>query len=210
MIYDMRTYILKPGSMAAVQAIYEKSLPVRGKYSQVGAFFRSEIGTLNQLVHIWPYDDLDHMERARAEASADPSGLWPPPGLMDYIVSMESDLLRPLSFMKDWDGPQTLGNIYELRIYSLLPGHTPDVIKTWTEKIPARLEFSPIAGCWVPLSAGSKQNRLYHLWPYEDFADRVEKRAASTASGKWPPDKGQHYTHQESRLLVPFSFSLLH
>jgi hypothetical protein len=210
MIYDMRTYTLTIASVPTVEKLFEEALPVREKYSRLGAFFHTETGVINEIIHIWPYDDLAHLERVRAEAAADPSGMWPPKGLSEYVVTMESELLLSLSFMEDWTEPKVLGNIYELRTYSLLPGHTPDVVKTWTEKIPGRLEFSPIAGCWIPLGTGGTMNRLYHLWPYEDFAARSKARSASTASGKWPPDKGQHYTRQESKILIPASFSPMH
>ena len=75
MIYDLRTYTLKPRSVPAVLKMFEEAIPIREKYSQLGAFFHTEIGPLNQIVHIWPYEDADEMQRVRREAAADPSGM---------------------------------------------------------------------------------------------------------------------------------------
>ena len=58
MIYEVRTYTLKPGSIAQFEAGFEKSLPNRLKYSELGAFWHTEVGPLNQVIHVWPYEDL--------------------------------------------------------------------------------------------------------------------------------------------------------
>ena len=210
MLYDLRTYTLKPRSVPEVERLFAESLPTREKYSRLGAFFHADVGVLNQIVHIWPYDDLTHMQKARAEASADPSGNWPPPGLSEHIVTMESELLQSVPFMEEWTAPREMGNIYELRTYSLLPGSAPVVVKTWGEAIEGRLAFSPLAGCWTPLGTGGNQNKLYHLWPYADFAERTRARTDSVNAGKWPPPSGQYYTRQESKILVPAAFSPMH
>ena len=47
MIYEVRTYTLKPGSVAQFEENFGKALPARQKYSKLGAFWHSEIGPLN-------------------------------------------------------------------------------------------------------------------------------------------------------------------
>ena len=210
MIYDMRTYTLKIGRLAEVERLFAEAMPIREQYSRLGAFFHSEVGVLNQIVHIWPYDDLEHMQKTRAAAMGDASGQWPPVGLADHVVTMESELLQPVPFMRGWTGPQELGNIYELRTYSLQPGSVGEVVKAWSEKIEGRLAFSALAGCWIPLGTGGPMNKLFHLWPYADFAERTKARSEAVAAGKWPPGSGQYYTRQESKILVPAAFSPLH
>jgi NIPSNAP len=37
------------------------------------AFYVSEIGPLNQVVHMWEFDSLAHLERCRAAIAADPA-----------------------------------------------------------------------------------------------------------------------------------------
>jgi len=210
MLYDMRTYTLKNGSLGTVEKLFEDAMPVREKYSRLGGFFHAESGVLNQIVHIWPYENFEHLQKTRALAAGDSSGQWPPVGLSEHIVTMESQLLQSAPFMDDWTGPRELGSIYELRTYSLLAGSTPAVLKEWGAMIGGREEFSPLAACWTPAGTGGPINRLIHLWAYPDYAARAEARAAATASGKWPPPTGQYYTQQESKILAPASFSPMH
>src|SRR5213594_4108229 len=63
MIYEIRTYRIAPGSLAEVEKRFGEGYEYRKKYSELTAFLHTEIGPLNEIVHIWPYRDL--AERAR-------------------------------------------------------------------------------------------------------------------------------------------------
>jgi hypothetical protein len=210
MIYDLRTYTLKPRSVPAVLKMFEEAIPTREKYSRLGAFFHTEIGPLNQIIHIWPYEDASEMQRVRGEASADSGGMWPPKGLTPHMAIQSSELIQPAPFMEDWTGPQKLGELYELRIYDLAPGTRGEVLKAWSSKIGSRRKYSPLAGCWLSAGVGGLGNKLYHLWAYDNFEHRARVRAETTAAGVWPSDDGSNYLRQENKLLVPASFSPLH
>jgi len=56
MIIEMRTYLLKPGTTAAFEERFAEGLTARLQFSRLGALWRSEVGTLNQVVHVWPYE----------------------------------------------------------------------------------------------------------------------------------------------------------
>jgi NIPSNAP len=58
MIYEVRTYTLRPGTVAEFEERYARRLPARLKHSQLGAFWHTEFGPLNQVIHVYPYDDL--------------------------------------------------------------------------------------------------------------------------------------------------------
>ena len=60
MIFEMRTYRLQPGSVPEVAKRFGEALTERVKVSPLGAFFHTEVGPLNHIIHIWPYDDLQH------------------------------------------------------------------------------------------------------------------------------------------------------
>ncbi|MBI4595736.1 MAG: NIPSNAP family protein [Candidatus Tectomicrobia bacterium] len=95
MIYEMRTYTLKPGSVDTVEKLFAESLPHRLKYSKLTAFWHTEIGPLNQIIHLWEYNDLNHRTEVRAKSMKDPN--WPPK-IAEYIVEMESKILIPAAF----------------------------------------------------------------------------------------------------------------
>ena len=79
MIIEMRTYRLKPGSVAEAEKRFGEDLAAfgRAKVSPLGAFFHTEVGPLNRIIHCWPYESLAAREELRAQAMKTPG--WPPP-----------------------------------------------------------------------------------------------------------------------------------
>lgn len=74
MIFEQRTYTVVHGTMDDYLERYERlGLPVQLRHlERLLGFFVSEIGPLNQVVHIWVYDSLSDRERRRAAMDADP------------------------------------------------------------------------------------------------------------------------------------------
>ena len=74
MIYDFRVYTLKPGATPEYRAgVKELSLPIRQRHGvALAGWYWSEIGALNQVVHIWGYEDTRHMEEAKHAFHTDP------------------------------------------------------------------------------------------------------------------------------------------
>ena len=53
MIYEIRTYDLMPRTMDEFEKRTEEKIAERKKYSQLGGYWQTEVGPLNQVVHIW-------------------------------------------------------------------------------------------------------------------------------------------------------------
>ena len=206
MIYEVRTYTLQPGSVAQFEENFAKALPSREKYSKLGAFWHTEIGPLNQVIHVWPYESVEERNEIRAEAANDPD--WPPKNPPEMYVSMSSDIYIPAPFMRPMGGDQALGNIYEMRIYHYKTGSMPEVIKRWGDAIPHREEFSPCAGAMY--SDLGSLNKWMHIWPYKDMEDRNRIRTEASKTEHWPPPTREFLLSQESKMLVPSSFSPMH
>ena len=51
MIFEMRTYLMKPGSIPKVEELFGAGMPARTKLSRFGGFWRTEVGQLNQIIH---------------------------------------------------------------------------------------------------------------------------------------------------------------
>jgi len=124
MIYEMRTYTLKPGTVAEFEARFAERHPYREKHSKLGAFWHTEFGPLNQVIHVWIYDDLNQRLEVREAANKDPD-LQRLPGGREFVLQQESDIFMPAPFMRPMGGDQALGNIYEMRIYTYEPGLSP-------------------------------------------------------------------------------------
>lgn len=70
MIVDHRTYTVKPGKMPAYLELYKKEgLPLQLKHlgNCVGWYVSMDIGALNQVVHLWAYNDLNDRAERRAK-----------------------------------------------------------------------------------------------------------------------------------------------
>jgi hypothetical protein len=209
MIYEMRTYTLKINTVPAAEKLFAAATPARERFSPLGAFFHTEIGTLNQVIHFWLYESLAHLEQVRERLAKEAVGAWPPPGLTDLMVKAEVDLLQPAPFMQPWTGPMKLGLFYELRSYTLFPGSRAKVLDGWAERVDERKAISPLAGCWTSLGTGGAQNKLYHLWPYADINERQRLRREAASSGRWPAEVTQYYERMETQILLPAAFSPL-
>src|SRR5204863_8702380 len=93
MIIEMRTYRMKPGSIPEVENRFAEGLKERTKVSPLGAFFHTEVGPLNRIIHCWPYDDLAHRTKVRSQSIPG----WPPK-LQEFMEEMESKIVIAAPF----------------------------------------------------------------------------------------------------------------
>src|ERR671918_2728861 len=205
MIYEVRTYTLRPGTVAEFEDRYAKRLPLREKHSKLGAFWHTEVGPLNQVIHVYPYEDLQQRIAVR-EAMAKDTALAQVPGGREFIAAQEAEIMIPAPFMhplgsRDYGS----GNIYEMRIYTFEPGGIPQVLQAWEQAIPYREEYSPLAGCWYTEFGGL--NRFNHVWVYQDLNERARIRAESRQGTHWPPRTSVRPVRQENKILMPTAFS---
>ena len=100
MIVEERCYTLKPGTVHVLYKDYEaRGLKVQTRIlGNLIGYFHTEIGELNQIVHLWGYDSLAERERRRALLAADPEWLDYLVQSPDVIVRMESRILVPAPF----------------------------------------------------------------------------------------------------------------
>ena len=210
MIYEIRTYDLKPRSLAEVEKRFGEQYEKRKKYSELTAFFHTEIGPLNQIIHIWGYKDLEERQKIRDAAVKD--GVWPPK-ISEFIVSQQSQIMIPFSFMKHPTGK--MGPFFEMRTYHFAGGELPVIKKNWESAIAVRLEFGPVTAVWN--CELGKVNTFQHIWPYQSLDQREEIRKKAQATGLWPAGKkaikegGRDYEliQQENKIVMPSSFSPL-
>src|SRR3984893_14238524 len=124
MIVEMRTYTLQPGTVPQFEERFGAALAVRAKLSPLAAFWHTEVGSLNQVIHVWPYKDFEERTRVRAE-SQELQG-WPP-NTREFVVEQQSEVFLPAPFSPKLE-PRKLGGLYEIRLYTLKPGGIPGVI----------------------------------------------------------------------------------
>jgi hypothetical protein len=204
MFIEMRTYELRPGMMAAFEERFVEGLSARLQFSQLGGLWRTEVGGLNQVVHLWPYESFE--DRERIGQAARKTGKWPPK-THEFIITQESKIVQLASFSPLLE-ERKLGTLYEFRTYTYLPGTMPTVLERFGEVMAARTRISPLvmAGHTVigPL------NQYIHVWAYKDSAERDRLRAEASATVKgWPPKTREFMVKQENMLMVPAACSPL-
>jgi hypothetical protein len=204
MIVEMRTYRVKPGSIPEVEKRFGEAIAERSKVSPLGAFFHTEVGPLNRIIHCWPYENLGERAKMRADAAKLPN--WPPK-IGEFIEEMESKIINLAPFSPKL-GDRRLGDIYEIRTYTMQPGGVGIVTEAWAEKIEGRQKFSPMAFCGATEIGGL--NQWIHVWAYKDVAERFSVRDAARAAGAWPPNTRGQFVRQENMFVVPAAFSPLH
>ena len=102
MIFDLRIYTLHPGKLPAWLKMYEQyGHPTQVKHCGEPVFYAtSEVGTLNQVVHVWQYESQGEREKKRDALMADPA-------FQDYLrrsaemgahLQQESRILKSTSF----------------------------------------------------------------------------------------------------------------
>lgn len=100
MIFDHRTYELQPGRLRDFLALYEKEgLPVQTRHlGQPFGYFTTEVGNVNEIVHIWAYQDMADRTRRRAAMAADPAWQAYLHKSREFMKHMNNKILVPTSF----------------------------------------------------------------------------------------------------------------
>ena len=99
MIHELRTYTLQPGTQAKyLQLSGEVGRKIRGdKYGKQEGFWFTEFGTLNQLVHLWSFPDLNERDRLRGLLAKDEA--WNKeyiPQIRGMLLAQENKILSPV------------------------------------------------------------------------------------------------------------------
>ena len=102
MIYEFRTYDLKPRTVPDFEKrAAAKIKEGRRNYSELFGFWYTEAGPLNQVVHIWPYEDMNQRLAIRTKVVEE--GVWPPDNT-EFVNNMRSEIFLPAPFNKEQRG----------------------------------------------------------------------------------------------------------
>ena len=184
MIYELRTYTVKPGTLGdMVKAASTVSRDIRkDDYGKLEGYWSTEIGPLNQVMHMWSYNNFDERARLRAELAKNPR--WTGeylPLIRPLLVRQD---IRLLNAVKAPVAPASTGNIYELRNYrAKAAGAVKQWLDAFTAALPAREKYSKIVGLWQ--TEAGQPNEVCHLWAYPDLNARVEARANVMKDPAW-------------------------
>ncbi|MGV1760219.1 NIPSNAP family protein [Rhizobium sp. A22-96] len=100
MFYEIRTYRLKNGAIPQyLRVVAEEGIAIQKAHlGNLIGYYYSEIGTINEIVHIWAYASLDDREARRGRLAADPEWQAFLPRIRDLIEVAENKIMKPASF----------------------------------------------------------------------------------------------------------------
>jgi hypothetical protein len=100
MFYEVRTYRLKNGTLPAyLKAVEDEGIAIQKEHlGQLIGYFFSEIGPINEIMHIWAFASLDDRDRRRSALAADPRWQMFLPKIRDLIEVAENKIMKPAPF----------------------------------------------------------------------------------------------------------------
>lgn len=211
MIYELRTYTVRPGTLGdLVKVASTVSREIRkDDYGKLEGYWFTEIGPLNQVMHMWSYASFDERARLRGELAKNPR--WTGeyiPLIRPLIVRQD---VRLLNAVRAPVAPATAGNIYEFRNYRT---KTLGVVRQWldvfTAALPAREKYSKMVGLWQ--TEAGQPNEVCHIWAYPDLNARAEARASAMKDPAWQEflgKSGPMLEEMHSTIMLPAPHSPL-
>lgn len=102
MIVDQRTYTIQIGMLRDFLALYAaEGLAVQTEHlGPPLGYYTTEVGDVNQVVHVWQYTDMADRERRRAQLEADPRWLAyrRKAGAAGQVIRQHNTLLKTVDF----------------------------------------------------------------------------------------------------------------
>jgi hypothetical protein len=100
LIVEERIYTLEIGKVPEYIRTYEEhGLATQTRIlPRLLGYFYTEVGELNQVVHLWAYASLDERAAKRAELQADPDWQEYLKRIRPLIVKQENRILQPMPF----------------------------------------------------------------------------------------------------------------
>ena len=100
MIVEERTYTFRMGKLPEYLKVYQsEGLPIQREYlpNCVG-YYVTEIGPLNQVVHLWAYQSFEHRAQCRTRMRADPRWAGYLAKIHPLLAKQRTKLLHPAPF----------------------------------------------------------------------------------------------------------------
>ncbi|KAJ3026491.1 UNVERIFIED_CONTAM: hypothetical protein HDU68_005569 [Siphonaria sp. JEL0065] len=210
-VHEMMIHNVKPDAWdeyVALIADYYPKISADPNYKmKLFGSWHTEIGKLDQVVHIWQYDNYPGYDGSRSLRTNDPLRNDFMKKLRPLITSRENQIMLEFDFWYTSD-PAKLGGIYELRTYNLKPGRLLEWKNEWQKGLLARKKFVKPVGAWF--SQIGDLHVVHHMWAYPNLYVRKEMREKAWEIDGW--NKTSYNTvrmlnNMHCRIMRPFEFS---
>ena len=197
MIFEIRTYLLKPGTAPQAEEAFAVASKRAPSSRAIAGFWRTEVGTLNQIIHIWPYKDLTSATASAPKRSRPRSGR-PRSPTSSSTWNPRSSFRRPSrpissrasTAASTSSAPTPTGRAPSPR--SSRPG--PRASRSAAAVSPL------IFAGYTDIGA---LNQWVHVWAYKNMGEREHLRASAMKPGQWPPPRGEGVVLHKQRAPSP-------
>ncbi|ANW00142.1 hypothetical protein LMTR13_08050 [Bradyrhizobium icense] len=181
--------------------LFGDALPKRERFSRLAAFWYTDIGPLNEVIHVWPYENASERSRIRADAVKD--GSWPP-ATGELIRSMKAEIFEAMPGSPPFI-PSDRGPFFEMSTHVLKPFTLPKMIRHWNEYLSGRDQPQALTGVFA--SDVGDLNRWVHIWAYRRLEERTAIRSDPIVNPGQPWKEGEVILEEETKILFPAPFS---
>jgi hypothetical protein len=108
MIVEERTYTTHPGKWREYLRLYEaEGLAIQRRIlGRMVGYYHTDIGELNQIVHLWAYEDLNERAERRTRLMEDPAFCAYVARMLPLLQTQTSRILKPAPFFEpQWHIP---------------------------------------------------------------------------------------------------------
>ncbi|XP_039265030.2 protein NipSnap homolog 3A-like [Styela clava] len=175
-IYELRKYSLTPHGMPKFLELLEKNYHLRTQHSPFWGYWIADLGALNQVIHIWEYENFAHRTAVRTALAKDKE--WQESFVQKafpYVAHQTNSIVLKANWC-DLHMDKTDTGCFELSTYGMRVGGP----RVWEENLKssllahARLEYADLIGTWY--TDVGDHNTVEVLWRYESADARREGR----------------------------------
>ncbi|EDP63369.1 hypothetical protein BAL199_20340 [alpha proteobacterium BAL199] len=208
MIYELRTYttpIGKAPELARLSADIGRGIR-KDDYGKLEGYWLTEIGPLNQVVHLWSYADLNARLELRAALGRHED--WRTRYLPVASPLILRQDVRLMHAVKPPIAPEGGGHVYEYRFYRAKVGKARAFAESLRDALTTPDKYRRNVGIWLT-EAGSP-NEVSHLWAYQSLNHRAEIRLAGRSDPDWRTFLAtvpEMIEEMQSIILLPWAHS---
>ena len=118
MIVEMRTTRVKSKTQKRAEERFAQGLAERTKLSPLGGYFHTDVGHIDNMIELWPYENMAQREDVQERAAK----MGWRPDATELIVEQETKILKPAPFSPPFKTGK-FGNVYEIRQYIYQAGN---------------------------------------------------------------------------------------
>lgn len=206
-VYELRTYSIHPAKVREYLDLTTKEFHLRTAHSKLVGFWTSEIGGLNQVVHLWEYGSLSERAGVRARLAADPEWLSRYISPIVVMLQRQDNVLLTL-FPGGQISPPVNKGVYELQTMQLHGSPTvwSKALLEWVSACERarKEEGSTAVGVWKSV-LGPRQTAVV-LWQHQgpDGCLSLDDAATTVPESE---ALAPLVTSAHSKLLLPYNVS---